>query len=81
MAIKFEEAIDKYDDYQFMKAALHTGYTKLLDYWNRTDRAPVYIAAIVLDLMWKWRYFDNWDPSWQPDIKEKMRLFWETIYK
>ena len=53
MAIKFEKVIEKYEDHSFMKAALHTSYTKLLEYWNRTEQAPVYIAAIVLDPMWK----------------------------
>ena len=75
MAIKFEEAIEGYKDYQFMKAFLRTGWTKIPGHWNRAEQAPVYIAAIVLDPMWKWKYFDNWDPSWQPDMQEKMRLF------
>ena len=82
MAVQFDLALEKYDDDLYMKSSLHAGYTKLLTYWNKTERAPVYVAAIVLDPTLKYNYLDmNWNPEWQPQIKEKVRLLWESTYK
>ena len=64
-----------------MWESLQTGFTKLLKYWNKTDRSPAYIAAIVLDPTVKWQYFDTWDPQWRPDMKSTMKQFWETQYR
>ncbi len=82
MAIQFEQALKKYNDHPYMKPCLHAGFTKLLKYWNRTERVPVYTAAMILDPTLKYTYFeDGWDPEWQPHIREQMRLFWESTYK
>ena len=77
----FEDAIVEFADHAFMWESLQTGFTKLLKYWNKTDRSPAYIAAIVLDPTMKWQYFDTWDPKWRPDIKSTMKQFWETQYR
>ena len=81
MVNRFEQAIKVYANDEFMAASLHAGWTKSLLYWNRSDRSPVYIAAIVLDPTLKWSYFDDWQADWQPNLKGSMRRFWETNYK
>ena len=63
-----------------MILSLYAGWTKILKYWNRTERSPVYIAVIVLDPTLKWSYFDDWDPEWQPYMHQNIKQFWE-IYK
>ena len=45
----FEQGLAEYKSDTYMHAAIQTGYTKLLKYWNKTERAPAYIAAIILD--------------------------------
>ncbi len=50
LASVFEDAIAEFEDYAFLRESLQTGFTKLLKYWNRTERLPVYIVVIVLDL-------------------------------
>lgn len=80
MAMKFESAIDRFRDDQdlFMVSRLHAGWTKVLKYRNRAERAPVYIAAIVLDPTLKWSYFDDWEVDWQPRMRQNLRDLWET---
>ncbi len=77
----FEEAIEEFADHDFMRESLQTGFTKLLKYWNKTERSPAYIAAIVLDPTVKWTYFEDWDPTWQPNMEATMKEFWETKYR
>ncbi len=83
MAMKFEVAIKQFRDNDdvFIVSRLHAGYSKVLKYWNRAERAPVYIAAIVLDPTLKWAYFDDWNPDWQPRMREKLKHLWETSYR
>ena len=81
LAERFEEAIDTFESHVFMLGSLHAGYTKLLKYWNKTERSPAYIAAIVLDPTIKWTYFDDWNPEWQPQMKSTLRTFWESSYR
>ena len=61
MAIRFEDAIRTHTDDPFMMSCLDAGYIKVLKYCNRTERSPVYIAAIVLDPTLKWDYFEDWE--------------------
>ena len=77
----FEQAIDQFEDNEFMRESLHAGLTKMLKYWNKTERVPVYIAAIVLDPKRKWNYFKRWDPEWQPNMEATLQRFWETTYR
>lgn len=76
----FENSVIEYAQHEFMRGSIQTGYTKMLQYWNKTQKLPAYIAAIVLDPTTKYTYFDDWDPEWQPNIKLAMRSFWEKTY-
>lgn len=29
----------------------------------------------------KWSYFEDWDPEWQPQMRQKMKNFWELLYR
>ena len=78
MVSRIEEVADTYENDEFMRRSLHAAYTKILLYWNKQERSPVYIAAIVLDPTLKWSYFDEWEPEWRPNMKRQMREFWET---
>ena len=51
-----------------------------MKYWNKTERAPAYIAAIVLDPTEKWSYFEHWDDDWRPDMKSAMTQLWHSTY-
>lgn len=81
LADVFEDAIEEFKDHVFMVESLQTGYTKLLKYWNKTERSPAYIAAIVLDPTVKWEHFNTWDPEWQSNMKAAMKDFWESKYR
>ena len=77
----FENAIEEYAHHDFMRESLHAGLIKLLKYWNKTERAPAYIAAIVLNPRKKWKYFKRWNSEWQLDMEAIMKKFWETTYR
>ena len=64
-----------------MRESVQSGFIKLLKYWNKTDQSPAYIAAVVLDPTVNWTYFESWDPTWEPDMKAKLRDYWESTYR
>lgn len=45
----FEEGVEKYRHYKYMSICIDAGWKKLTEYYRKADRAPAYIAAIVLD--------------------------------
>lgn len=58
---------------------VNSGWEKLSKYYKLTDQSPVYIAALVLNPNFKWRYIqENWTKEWIPAAKEKMRQFWDS---
>ena len=69
MVSRIEEAADTYENDEFIRRSLYTAYTKILLYWNKQEQSPVYIAAIILDPILKWSYFNEWEPEWRPNIK------------
>ena len=71
----FETEIVQYKHDPNMHASLHTGLSKLLKYWNKTERAPAHVAAIVLNPYYKLHYFRDWKPEWQPRIREILKNF------
>ena len=81
LAETFENATEKYRDHPYMQPSIQAGYTKLLKYWNRTERSPAYIAAIVLNPTQKWAYFSHWERHWQPNMKSALQRFWELSYR
>ena len=77
----FIEGTETYRNHPHMHKAIQAGYTKLLTYWNRTERSPAYIAGIVLNPIQKWSYFSHWEPDWQPNMKPALQKFWESSYR
>ena len=77
----FEDEIRRFDHDEFKRASLKTGLSKILAYWNNTERAPIYIAAIALNPYHKTHYFVDWKPQWQPDMRHALKVFWETTYR
>ena len=75
----YENAIQNTTD-EYMLLSIDSGWRKLMEYWNKTtERAPVYIAAMVLDPSQKWAYFErNWKPEWLEGAKQSMSTIWST---
>jgi hypothetical protein len=53
---RFETAKCTYINDPFMSPCCNSGWAKLDKYYSLTERSPVYIAALVLSLQWKWDY-------------------------
>ena len=79
---QFENAKQTYADDVFMSPCCNAGWAKLDKYYSLTDRSPVYIAALVLSLQWKWDYIDNnWPSDWRAPCRKQMLDFWNKEYK
>ena len=50
-----------------------------------TGDTPAYVAAVIIDSIQKWSYFEEqWNdtnPKWIPEWKAKIEKFWSIIYK
>ena len=57
----------------------NNAWNKLTKYYNLTDLSPYYIAAIVLNPVYKWKYFEtHWQlhPDWITEARAKMNELW-----
>ena len=64
-----------------MLASIDAGWSKLRDYFNKSDCATAYVAAIVLNPIRKWAFFDSWDEDWKREARTSLKSFWETKYR
>ena len=78
---KYEQGAEEFQDNRFMLASIHAGWSKLRDHFNKSDRATAYIAAIVLNPVRKWAFFDDWDRGWKDEARVSLKSFWETKYR
>lgn len=77
----YEENLEKYMGNPFMTASLDAGYTKLLKYFNKLDKTPVYTAAVVLDPSIKWTMFFHWEDQELSNAKSALFTLWEQEYR
>jgi hypothetical protein len=65
-----------------LAAMVKCGWESLDKYFSLTDRAPVYVAAVVLHPKRKWQYFSmRWKADWIAPAKEAVEAFWKADYK
>ena len=61
----YSETLQDNSDNRILSSMIQMGWEKLDKYFAATDRAPVYLAAVVLNPKLKWRYFEvKWDRDW-----------------
>lgn len=78
----FEEGVEKYRHDEHMSTCIAAGWKKLTEYcYRKADRAPIYIAAIVLDPTKKWAYLRDRKPEWRNSAKDSLQNFWEQSYR
>ena len=80
---KYEEAKEIYKDGP-LAASVDLGWSKLNKWYAATERAPIYIAAVVLDPRLKWEYFEDaaeWPEEWINIAKRKMERLWIVEYR
>ena len=81
LAQQFEKALIQYADNTFMLASLDAGYSKFIKYFNKAERHPAYIAAVVLNPRVKWIIFSKWDIVDRLQAKEALFELWKTDYR
>ena len=64
-----------------MLASIDAKWSKLRDYFNKSDRATAYIAANVLNPVRKLAFLDDWDQAWKRQARVSLKSFWETKYR
>ena len=65
---------------QFLVIAVSNAWVKLDKYYNLTDRSVAYMAAVVLNPAYKWKYFEkHWalKPEWLTEAKQAFQELWE----
>jgi hypothetical protein len=72
---------ERQNDLAFV-AMIKCGWEMLDKYFSLTDRAPVYVAAVVLHPRHKWNYFTkHWKAAWIPGARAKVIRMWTEEYK
>jgi hypothetical protein len=65
-----------------LAAMLKCGWETLDKYYSLTDRAPVYVAAVVLHPRRKWAYFHRrWKDEWILPAKRAVEALWRDEYQ
>jgi hypothetical protein len=65
-----------------LAAMVKCGWETLDKYFSLTDRAPVYVAAVVLHPKRTWQYFHRrWKEEWIPPAKMAVEELWKEEYK
>src|ERR1700724_2463227 len=63
------------------QAAVNLSWDLLKKYYRETDKAPIYVAGMVLDPRQKMEYFKrNWDPEWLSPAKERLRSIYNEYH-
>ena len=65
-----------------MARSVNAGWTKMNDYYKRTEDTVVYAAAVVLNPSYKWEYIERvWEhPKWTANAKASVKAFWESKF-
>ena len=71
----FKDEIRKFSNDEFIRISLETRLLKIMIYWNYTEQAPVYIAAIASNPYHKIHYFTDWKLEWQPNMRQALKIF------
>lgn len=73
----YSEALKDNADNRVLSSMIRMGWEKLDKYFSATDRAPVYLAAVVLNPKLKWQYFEvKWDRNWVQSGKQRLKGYW-----
>jgi len=74
---QYKKALEENTTNRVLSSMIRVGWEKLDKYFSATDRAPVYLAAVVLHPRLKWRYFEiRWEAAWVIGAKNGSRDYW-----
>ena len=76
----FKEACQEHSQEEVILGQLDAGYTKLKKYFNLQDRAPVYVAGVVLNPKYKWELFD-WPQKDLDNARDQLQKMWRQDYQ
>lgn len=78
---QFEDALFEFADNHFMIGCLDAGYDKLLKYFNKHERSPAYIAAVVLNPRLKWTVSREWNEEDKKNAEKALFRLWKIEYR
>jgi hypothetical protein len=79
----FKEEYQSHPDPHFRRG-ITQAWAKLDKYYLLTEKSPIYVAAVVLNPKWKWKYFEKqWadHKDWIQDAKKAVRELWTVDYR
>jgi hypothetical protein len=75
---RFEKEKDLHKDDPIMAPMFNSGWSKLDKYYQRTNESPAYVAALILNPRFKWKYIEKqWDPAWAPQLQRMVLDLWK----
>jgi hypothetical protein len=82
LAFEAEKEASQSDGDNIMATSVNAGWTKMNDYYKRTEDTVVYTAAVVLNPSYKWEYIERvWEhPKWTAKAKASVKAFWESKF-
>ena len=58
---------------------VNLGQNKIEKYYNKTNKTPVYTAAVVLNPQCKWQYIDRfWREPWRAPARTMVKKLWDN---
>lgn len=78
---QFETALVDFEGNDFLIGCLDAGYDKLLKYFNKHERSPAYVAAVVLNPRLKWTVFQHWKEDDRKNAQHALSSLWKNQYR
>ena len=83
--LKERRACHEFRDNPRIESSITLAQQKAKEFYNKTDVSPAQLAAVVLNLRWKWQFFEEkWtgvNARYVTEGKKKVKKWWETSYK
>ncbi|TMI78761.1 MAG: hAT transposon family protein, partial [Bacteroidetes bacterium] len=75
-----EEAKKKHVENSYFATCINLAWSKMDDYYQKTDISKVYLVASVLDPRVKMCYFEkSWKKEWLEGARDKLDKYWEDF--
>ena len=77
----FEAGKKEFADNEVILSSINASWAKIDKYYNLIEETPIYAAAVVLNPLFKWEYFEKvWAeyPHWISKAKEAVKDLWES---
>lgn len=73
----YDQALQQHRDDEILIHIIHIGKSPLKKYFNASDLSPIYLATVVINPRFKWRYFElKCKRTWISQAKKRLCEYW-----